>query len=550
LTFTGKIRSYLILTALISPVLIILVIYFHSISQLDKADENSVRESLDKYNRYHEVYRNEISQKINELSETALLKRVVYRIKASTSRNPDITNLQTDLDFIEIIDDSGKVWCSYHRPGLVGRYINNKFKIEGVPSGEFLETEEIDIKGKHAAFTVVQPLDSNIFIYTGKYIDTGYIKIVEQLISADVKLWFADETNSTNLVPYKNIRRDEINRIGDNFTSILAGGGIADYFLIAEFKPTTERQLFKTLIKVAAVVALLSIVIAVLLGWFITGRIKREIDNLIVATNQIAAGDLTTPVMAYEAGEFMHLANSFSKMKTDLKQTQTKLATSEKIAAWKAVGQKIAHEVKNPLTPISISVDDLQRSYKEKLPEFDKTLDETVAVIKVEITRLTKMLDQFVSFARMAPPVINDVRPEKLSDDIKTLYKREIESGRLTIENSSERNIFRIDHERIRQLLINLIKNGFESSGETSVIIQISDTGNGIRINIKDDGPGFPEQILQSGFRPYVSTKEGGSGLGLVICQRIVYDSGGSIEIFNREEGGAGLTIDLPFDNG
>jgi signal transduction histidine kinase len=550
MTYTGKIRGYLILVALISPVLIMLVIYFHSIRQLDKADENSGLKNLEKFNRYHDVFKAEMVQNARELIVTPLMRRVIHRAKSSGISDPDISGLQTNLDFVEILNDSGKVRASYHRPGLIGQYINDNFRIEGVPDSGFLETEEYDINGRHAAFTQISSIDSSIFLYTGKYIDSAYIRMVEELTSARVYLWFPDDTVAVERASYKNMRCNQLYQIEDMMLAILAGGEISDFFLTAEFESTTERALFRTLLEVAGVVALVSILIAIFLGWLITGRIKREIDNLIAATSQIAAGDLTTPVISYEAGEFMQLANSFSKMKSDLKQTRTKLVTSEKIAAWKAIGQKIAHEVKNPLTPISISIDDLQKSYYEKLPDFDKTLDETVDVIKVEIKRLTKMLDQFAAFARMAPPVIGDVKPAKLIDDINALYKREVDSGKLQINNSSQRNIFRIDHERIRQLLINLIKNSFESSPETSVRIDFSDAEKGVEIKIEDNGPGFPDNILKAGFKPYGSNKEGGSGLGLVICQRIVYDSGGTIELYNRKEGGAGLIIDLPFDNG
>jgi two-component system nitrogen regulation sensor histidine kinase NtrY len=237
-------------------------------------------------------------------------------------------------------------------------------------------------------------------------------------------------------------------------------------------------------------------------------------------------------------------------MKSKLKQTQIKLVTTEKIAAWKAIGQKIAHEVKNPLTPIAISIDDLKRSYHEKLPDFDRTLDETTSVIKTEINRLTKLLDQFVNFARMAPPVVSNIKPKDLIDDIKILYKNEVETKRLQIVNTCGQKIFRLDHERIKQLLINLIKNGFESSDNTEVMIEFSDTDEGVGILIEDNGPGFPEDILKSDFGPYISTKQEGSGLGLIICRRIVFDSGGTIELYNRKEGGAGLIINLPFDNG
>ena len=150
MTFTGKIRVYLILVALISPVLIMLVIYFHSIRQLDLADKNSGLKNLEKFNRYQEVFRDDMNQKERELMETPVLKRVIHRIKLSQTEGLDISDLQTDLDFVEILDDSGKVWASNHRPGLIGQYINNDVKIEGLHAGEFLETEEFDIDGRHA----------------------------------------------------------------------------------------------------------------------------------------------------------------------------------------------------------------------------------------------------------------------------------------------------------------------------------------------------------------------------------------------------------------
>ena len=171
---------------------------------------------------------------------------------------------------------------------------------------------------------------------------------------------------------------------------------------------------------------------------YITGRAKREIDNLITATSRIAEGDYHTPVMAYEEGEFSQLADSFSDMTAKLKDTRSRLATTEKIAAWKAIGQKIAHELKNPLTPIEISADDLRRSYHEKRDDFGVILDETTATIKKEVRRMTTLIDEFAGFARMGTPKTTTVKIESIGDGVISLYSHEIEAGRLSIENRTK----------------------------------------------------------------------------------------------------------------
>ncbi len=250
--------------------------------------------------------------------------------------------------------------------------------------------------------------------------------------------------------------------------------------------------------------------------------------------------------MAYEEGEFSQLADSFSDMMVRLREVQKRLATTEKIAAWQTVGRKIAHEVKNPLTPISISVDDLRRSYTEGLPNFDKTLVETTDTIKSELDRLIKLLDQFVGFARMKTPEITSVDSTMFIESIAALFKHEIEAKKLRIVNASGRNSFTFDPEAIKQVLINLVKNGFESDDFAAVAIGISDIGGQLEILVEDTGPGFPPDKLRNSFEPYVTTKKDGSGLGLVICHRIVHDHGGTMELYNRPEEGGGVRIHLP----
>jgi two-component system, NtrC family, nitrogen regulation sensor histidine kinase NtrY len=300
--------------------------------------------------------------------------------------------------------------------------------------------------------------------------------------------------------------------------------------------------------KAISVVALASVLAAVALGIFISIRTRREFDNLVDAFGRVAGGDLDTTVMAYSEGEFSQLADSFSEMTRKLRLSQERLATSEKIAAWQSLARKIAHEIKNPLTPIGLSADDLRRSYQEQLPGFDQTLDNNTRLIKSEVNRLTRLLDEFVSFARMKPPELQSVTVTNLVDKLQTLYQPEIANGRFISNSQTGRNNVRLDPDLITQLLVNLIKNGLESDANSKVTVSLADDSSLFILTVSDTGPGFSETVLARQFEPYLSSKKGGSGLGLAICQRIAYDHGGRIELKNRTEGGAEVTVWLPQD--
>ena len=169
-------------------------------------------------------------------------------------------------------------------------------------------------------------------------------------------------------------------------------------------------------------------------------------------------------------------------------------------------------------------------------------------MIRSEINRLTRLLDEFVSFARMKPPEIRKTRLDKILAELETLYQDQVSSNRVIVINRSKRTTMMLDRELITQVLVNLVKNSLESGENVTATVTIDNTGNGISLTVSDTGPGFTDEVLSRQFEPYLSTKKNGSGLGLVICQRIVHDHGGNIRLSNRKEGGAEVVIILPQD--
>ncbi len=547
MSFTGKIRFFLIAIAIIPPLLIMAVVYFHSAAQAAEIERQNAFDEVRKYHHFRQNFVNELQSTVTAIMGTPAFKRDLMMIETGRTRQTTLSTDTSWLDFMEILDSSYYVLASYHRPGLVGERMPTLEKRSAKDTSTLIETSEFDLNGKHAAFVLLFRLHDNVLVYAGRYLDANYFRAARGVVAGELNLQFINGSQGEDY--YHSLMESGIPYAVDSgFDAILGGSADAGYYITARFPGGSQKPIFKSLITVTGVVAAVSTLLAIALGWFISWRAKREIDNLIMATTKVAAGDLDTTVMAYEDGEFSQLADAFSDMTSQLKTTQQKLAVSQKVAAWQVMGRKIAHEVKNPLTPIAICADDLRRSYQENLPDFGTTLDKNTVMIKNEVHRLTKLLDHFVGFARMAPSVKQPTKIDDIINDLRTLYGQDISSGRLVIEDTAARREFPLDHEQVKQVIINLVKNGFEAGSDTKVSVSFGEDHAGLRVMVADNGTGFAEEALQRGFEPYLSSKKDGSGLGLVICQRIVADHGGTIELTNRPEGGAKISIWVPGD--
>jgi len=542
-TYAGRIRVYLIAVAVLPPLLVMFVIYFHSIRQVDSADRRQAYRNLQEYDAFARSREIDLDTSLKALTAAPSFEKAVMLVKSGRADRAVLDPRPFDLDFLEITDTALRVLATYHRPGLLGERIQVPGSARGPSAdGERLNTVEYDIEGPHAANTIVKPIDDNLFVYTGQYLDQGYRRRLSEVLNAQIDILIEPDLSDIHI----GMEPGVLYRVDDRYQAVLTRSPSPGFITVATFETGAEKPVFLSLLTVTGVVAVLSVAAAIALGMLITGRVKREIDNLVQASEQISKGDFSTPVIAYQEGEFSRVADSLNEMTARLNDTRKKLATSEKIAAWQTVGRKVAHEIKNPLTPIAISVDDLRRSYQERLPDFDRTLRQTTDTIKSEVDRLTKLLEQFVSFARMSAPVIRRVSGKELAEKIKSLYRPEIESGRLKWENRSQRKDLSLDPDAVTQVLVNLIKNGFESGDGATVQVRLEDEESDLVVTVEDSGPGFTNEKLQSSFEPYVSSKKGGSGLGLVICHRLVHDHGGTMELYNRTEGGGGVKIRLP----
>ena len=295
----------------------------------------------------------------------------------------------------------------------------------------------------------------------------------------------------------------------------------------------------------AAVTGAAGLVLAILLGTLGSSQISGPVERLSAFSRRMAQGEWDEPLRMESVRELESLVDALERMRQDLTTYRERLVTSERQAAWSQMARAVAHEVKNPLTPIAISVADLKRSYEAKREDFPEILDQSVRTIGDEIHALERLLREFADFARLPEPNVAPVKVADLWGDLRTLYGRETDAGRLRFDAAGSDLVFSADPDQVRQALVNLLRNGFEAGTQATVSVSAARANGAVTISVSDTGAGLTAEQQARLFTPGFTTKAAGSGLGLTVVQRIVHDHHGTIDV--ESVPGIGTTFHLSF---
>ncbi len=306
-------------------------------------------------------------------------------------------------------------------------------------------------------------------------------------------------------------------------------------------------------ISLVTLLLFLSITIAIRFS----SRFFISINNLITASEKIGKGNLDVKVPELKADREMELLNkNFNSMIEKLKNQQDKLLSNERHEAWETVARKMAHEIKNPLTPIQLTIDNLNSKYLPDLPEDKKNkYRDNLKTILKQIKQIENLVNEFSDFARMPKPHIKKNDLIKVLDENIELLKKVDSSINFKINNKTEKSvIISFDNEQFNRLFFNLIKNSIESINEKvkktnkslkNIDIEINQRRDYITVNLTDTGEGFKNKVTKDIIKPYYTTKEKGTGLGLSIVDKIINDHNGSIKFLNTKNG-AKVQIVIP----
>jgi signal transduction histidine kinase len=291
-----------------------------------------------------------------------------------------------------------------------------------------------------------------------------------------------------------------------------------------------------------AVVAL--VVIAALIARGITIPIRR----LTKAVDDLSRGRLTGDIRVQSGDEIETLVEGFNRMARDLDENTRKLLHAEKIAAWREVARRLAHEIKNPLSPIQLSIQSLMKNYERGGEDFAERLRQDGGTILEEVDRLRKLADEFSAFAKLPKPLMEESDLNELANIVARMHTDD--SGQIKVVTDLDKRLPRIkfDREQMKQVLINLIKNAFEAingEGRVRIATRYYPRRNRVELTVEDNGSGMTEVEMQQVFNPYFTTKRGGTGLGLAIALSIVNDHGGRMWVESRKGSGTTFHVEL-----
>ncbi len=316
-----------------------------------------------------------------------------------------------------------------------------------------------------------------------------------------------------------------------------------------------------------AVLMGLTALIASGLGLSLARNVTRRLSQLATATRQVGLGDLSARVKDASADEIGALARAFNRMVSEVETSRARIEYLQRIGAWQEMARRLAHEIKNPLTPIQLAVQEIHQRCPDGDPAYRKLVDTTREIVEDEVGTLRRLVSEFSNFARLpqAQLQLSDLceflqsqqhRLEALDDEDSLLDSTgnrlsPVGNVSVVLELPPTPALAQLDAQMLGRALLNLVRNAMQAilaDGRAAghIVIRLEREDDYWVINVDDNGPGIPEAMRASIFDPYVTTKSEGTGLGLAIAKKIVIEHGGTIAAASSPQGGARLRMTLP----
>jgi nitrogen fixation/metabolism regulation signal transduction histidine kinase len=342
---------------------------------------------------------------------------------------------------------------------------------------------------------------------------------------------------------------------------------------VAYSKLANERtRVYQPYLEAFAVLLGITVVATFALGFSLARGITRRISRLARAIEEVAAGNLQVRVPVTGSDELTELARTFNRMLGEMQHSRARIEYLQRIGAWQEMAQRLAHEIKNPLTPIQLAVQQCHRKYEGQDAAFRSLLDTTLEIVEEEVGTLRRLVGNFSSFARLPHA---ELKEASLRDFLRECSEQ---LGHLGVElgdgagedqvNTHDVDVrwempeeplpVAIDRQMLRRVLVNLVRNAVEAIRDARpdaregqprghVIVRAQPDDSGVALVVADDGPGVPEAARERVFDPYFTSKTEGTGLGLAIVKKIVIEHNGSIAAGRSERlGGAEFVVVLP----
>jgi two-component system, NtrC family, nitrogen regulation sensor histidine kinase NtrY len=510
---------------------------------------------------------------------------------------------QQQLDFLELVDYRGTILSSaqwqakfgYPEAAILQASIPEAV---AAPGGAFLKREELSDGATLGLFAVrtARVGEQPLYVIGGERLDQGFLSTLDIPAGTRVLLyqnldtkwnpkslldlngpaagadkiaplvaqvrdtlqesqgvihWTSDPADAEvfHAIPLTGPNLNAVNQSAANQTG--ANQQLMGVLLVGSSRrPLIELQ--KQVVSTAMLVGGAGILVAVLASLWFAARVTRPVVSLAEAARRVAAGDLNAKVEVESSDELGELAASFNRMTEDLAQQKDRTLQAERVAAWRELARRLAHELKNPLFPLQVTVENLMRA-KQKSPEmFEEVFHEGTATLLAEINNLKTIIGRFSEFSRMPQP---QRRPTQVNDVVRSVLRvfqaqlQNNDKNQIAVRTELAEALPEIsaDPDLLHRALQNLVLNAIDAMPQGGELaIRTATLGDRIEISVSDTGTGLTQAECGRLFTPYYTTKQHGTGLGLAIVQSVVSDHGGKISVESKKDKGTTFRIELP----
>ncbi len=459
------------------------------------------------------------------------------------------------LDALEILDRGGRVLSSHHWPtgfSLPDRdrtFGDSAFRVETVAEG-YGAAQKLTVGAERRA----RWRGEEVLVRGGRFLDAAFLSGLSRLLSLEIGLrdepgarWFADSRSPLASWTAPDLAAGRGRREAGGPDMRWAAAPLAPGLILVAGAPASGldealadlRRLTLWIVAAAFGAALLAALV-------LSSRLARPMRDLRDGAKRVAEGDLAGAISEDAPGELGDLARTFNSMTSELRSSRARLVLAERVAAWRAMAPRLAHELKKPLFPIQLSVETLRRALERGAPADPAFLRATMDTVLDELRSLNRVIDAFTEVARLPPPRRTPLDLNQVVDHVLNLYAAR--AGTVQVEKATaDLPPVSGDADLLARALGNLVANALEAMpGGGTLRVRTRPVADGAAVEVEDTGAGLKEEDRARILTPYFTTKPGGTGLGLAIVQGIVSDHGGRLDVASPPGGGATFTIVLP----
>ena len=597
MTFRRKLLLVFALTVFLSVAAVTLLVSAVTRRAFDHSEDERTAALVTQFRREFNRQGEDVVRRVESIAGSETASRMAMALnRAPADSGPYFESAKANaessrLDFLEFVKDDGTIISSAQWPAKFG-YL--EVAVSSFPAsidqGAFLKQEALQDGTALGLFAVraTRVGERPVYVIGGRRLDTTFLAGLDMPVGMRALLYqnraerFSAEFLVDPSAPMENMRPSgkleplvdavrqskqemtgSVHWSGDQaedevFHAIpLQGAGAGkDRPLLAILLIGNSRRAYVELIRHIRSAALMAggggILLAILLSSWAAARVTRPVEQLAHAAQEVAAGNWNARVDVLGDDELGQLADSFNRMTTELLGQKERLVQAERVAAWRELARRLAHELKNPLFPLQLTVENLVRARQQNPEQFDEVFREGSRTLLAEISNLKGIIGRFSEFSKMPQPQLQQVQVNEVVRGVMQLCQAQLESpgrAKISCELQLDPHLETVaaDAELLHKAITNLVLNAMDAMPQDGTLtLRTRDDYGNVLIEVADTGSGLTREECEQIFTPYYTNKQHGTGLGLAIVQSVVSDHGGRIRVLSELGRGTTFVIELP----